>query len=71
MMKLIVEGVPQDIQFVISICRDKVRRGQLRLTPATDEAFVPDSKDVVVADSKDILAVDTKAPKKTRSKKSE
>lgn len=69
-MKLIVEGEPQDIQFVTSICRDKVRRGQLKLTLAADGAVEADSKDVEVADSKEIRYVDTKTPiTNTRHKK--
>lgn len=42
-MKLIIEGTPQDIRFVSSICREKVRRGQLSLTPAAEAALDADS----------------------------
>lgn len=83
-MKLIVEGEVQDIQFVTSICRDKVRRGLLRLTPVTETAIAPDSKDVVEADVKEVTPDDDKelpevtpkaepaaTPKKRRIKKSE
>lgn len=77
-MKLIVEGSPQDIQFVTAICRDQVRRGKLTLTPVpdtvdvTDMVDVTDSKDVEVTDSKDIPEADDKKPKGAkRTKKSE
>lgn len=71
-MKLIVEGSPQDIQFVTAICRDQVRRGKLTLTPVTDTVDVPDSKYVEVTDSKDIPEADDKKPKGVkRTKKSE
>lgn len=63
-MKLIVEGSPVDIQFVTSICRDKVRRGQLTLTPAADSV-------IDISDSKYTEATDEKAPKKRRVKKAE
>lgn len=83
-MKLIVEGGAQDIQFVTSICRDKVRRGLLRLTPVTDTVIVPDNKDVAEDDVKEVVHDDDKElpevtpkeepatiPKKRRIKKSE
>ena len=71
-MKLIVEGSPQDIQFVTAICRDQVRRGKLTLTPVTDTVDVTDSKDVEVTDSKDLPEADDKKPKGVkRTKKSE
>lgn len=71
-MKLIVEGAPQDIQFVTAICRDQVRRGKLTLTPVTDTVNVIDSKDVEVTDSKDIPEADDKKPKGAkRTKKTE
>lgn len=83
-MKLIVEGEAQDIQFVTSICRDKVRRGLLRLTPVTDTVIVPDNKDVAEGDVKEVAPDDDKelpevtpkaepaaTPKKRRIKKSE
>lgn len=69
-MKLIVEGAPQHIQFVQSICRDKVRRGQLTLTLAAEAAEVPDSKDAPAADSKYTTPSDKKNPVR-RTKKSE
>lgn len=83
-MKLIVEGEAQDIQFVTSICRDKVRRGLLRLTPVTDTVIAPDNKDVAEGDVKEVAPDDNKelpevtsksepaaTPKKRRIKKSE
>lgn len=42
-MKLIIEGTHQDIRFVSCICREKVRRGQLTLTPAAEAALDADS----------------------------
>lgn len=38
-MRLIVEGAPQDIQFVTSVCREKVRRGLLSMAPAAETAL--------------------------------
>ena len=51
-MKLIVEGSPVDIQFVTSICRDKVRRGQLTLTPAAEAEAEADDSVIDISDSK-------------------
>lgn len=42
-MKLIIEGTHQDIRFVSCICREKVRRGQLTLTPVAEAALDADS----------------------------
>lgn len=70
-MRLIVEGSPVDIQFVTSICRDKVRRGQLTLTPAAEAEAEADDSVIDISDSKYTEANDEKAPKKRRVKKTE
>lgn len=67
---MIVSGAPQELDFIVRICRDKVRRGLIQFSPATTTA---DDKYVEPADSKNIVVGDTKETKKTskRAKTSE
>lgn len=56
-MRLVVEGAPQDIQFVTSVCREKVRRGLLSMAPAAETALDTDS----IATLREDLEAKTKA----------
>lgn len=69
-MEMVVSGAPQELDFIVRICRDKVRRGLIKFSPATSTV---DDKYVEPADSKNIVVSDTKETKKTtkRAKTSE
>lgn len=71
-MDMIVSGAPQELDFIVRICRDKVRRGLIRFsTPATPPADGGgDNKYVEPSDNKDVVVTDNKTTKRS-SKKSE
>lgn len=70
-MEMIVSGAPQELDFIVRICRDKVRRGLIKFSLATNPANENgDSKYVEPSDSKDVVMNDKKTTKRS-SKKSE
>lgn len=67
-MELMISGAPQELDFVVRICRDKVRRGLLTISnPAT----VPvDDKYIECTDTKEVVE-ERKKTTGRRTKKSE
>lgn len=62
-MELRVSGSPQELDFVLRICRDKVRRGLLEIS-VPDAPPASDSKEINLSDSKEIEAESKARPKK-------
>lgn len=68
-MEIVVSGLPRDIDFVKKICRSKVNRGVLRISPVSpgQQPLTPHD-DVINDDEKGVIADDSKEPSETDDK---
>lgn len=76
-MEVMISGSPRDIEFVRSVCRAKVRRGLLRISPVVrapqaiamdDDEKEDDEKAIVADDTKGTGIVDDKYPREEDNK---
>lgn len=63
-MKIIISGSPRDIDFVKTVCRHKIRRGELRLSscrPVAEKEIKPEDE-VTEDDEEAYVETDSKEP---------